>query len=359
MKRHVLRLAAVALLTVLATFVAGGEGVIWGAGGVPRRAPTPLEPQGPNLLVNGNMEQLPFYWQPPNHYTAGGWLRWWQGDKIPEYDDVREWRPWRYDGDHAQTYFRWGLVYTAGIYQRVAVQPCTYYQFDMYGRNHSVEGANHHARVGIDPLGRQYNTLEDPRVVSLPAGIVWSTEATYLFVWGLHTVTAEAAGNYVTAITFASPEPGYGYYDTFWDTGTLEQAQPPSGRIPGPATWLPDGFITNVTTQTVGGDLTVQWNTSAPASTQVWYRVISPTQAISPTTPLTETVYLPLVARGVANLDLYTVADQTPVTSHQAIVTGVPAGHIVEFVALSRRLTGGVCLTSTSSVFRVTMPESP
>ena len=89
-----------------------------------------------NLLTNGSMEEG-FYWKYPNHFVANEWQRWWVGENIPEYDDVRAWRPERYDGNHAQVYFRWGRSYTAGIYQKVVARPCTYYQFSMYGRNHS------------------------------------------------------------------------------------------------------------------------------------------------------------------------------------------------------------------------------
>ncbi|MCS7179721.1 MAG: hypothetical protein N0A03_10760, partial [Anaerolineae bacterium] len=55
---------------------------------------------GPNLLVNGNFDDpaYPFYWRYPNHFVAGGWIRWWiHGTVLPEYDDARAQRPY-YDG---------------------------------------------------------------------------------------------------------------------------------------------------------------------------------------------------------------------------------------------------------------------
>lgn len=302
-----------------------------------------------NLLVNGNMEEVAFYWKPPNHFVAGGWLRWWYGSGIPEYDDVRAWRPQRYDGDHAQIYFRWGATYTAGIYQRVeGVQPCTFYRFEMYGRNHSLPGANHYARLGLDPQGRVYNDIDNPGIPSLPGGIVWSDYQTFYEVWGRHEVMAEAAGNAITAITYASPDPGYGYYDTFWDAGSLTVADPPEGRLPAPSSFASDGFITNLVTQTVLNYLLVEWNTAQPASTQVWYEIVAPSTPFTPTS----VVYLPLLYSAITpefpSNWRFSPVDQTPVTHHQVWIGPFQDGETVRFVALSRRLAGGSCLTSSS-----------
>jgi len=313
-----------------------------------------------NLLVNGNMEEIPFYWKPPNHFVAGGWLRWWYGSDIPEYDDVRAWRPQRYDGDHAQVYFRWGVAYTAGIYQQVqGVQPCTFYRFEMYGRNHSLPGANHHARLGLDPQGRVYNDIDNPGISALPDGIVWSDEQTFYQVWGRHQVVAEAAGEAITAITYASPDPGYGYYDTFWDAGSLVMTEPPEGILPPPPSFSSDGFITNLVTQTILNYLLVEWDTAQPASTQVWYNVLP---AWTPFTP-TAAIYLPLVASSVTpGLPpdwRFSPADQTPRTHHQVLIGPFQDGETVRFMALSRRLSGESCLTSSSGQLEVTIHLGP
>jgi hypothetical protein len=314
------------------------------------------EERASNLLVNGNMEELPFYWKYPNHFVAGGWLRWWIHGDIPEYDDVRSWRPQRYDGEHAQIYFWYGTSYTAGIYQRVTgVQPCTYYQFDMYGRNHSNAGAEHNARLGIDPLGRTYNDIDNPGISSFPSGIVWSPRKTYYEVWGLHRVRAESRASSITAITYASPEEGYGYYDTFWDAGSLYQVDPPWGKLPDPDDWTPSSFIQNVYTNTVGNDLYIEWDTTSAASTQVWYDLYS----LSPptiTVPTSYTVYLPLVSQDI-QWRYSTPVDQTPITHHEVVIENM-GGMGVRFVALSRRLDGTVCRTEASDVFIVEVPET-
>lgn len=304
--------------------------------------------QTDSLLTNGNMEELPFYWEFPNHWIAGSWTRWWLGTVIPEYDDVRDHRPYRYDGDHAQIYF-WVWHYTAGIYQRVAVQPCTFYQFSMYGRNHSEAGVNHHAKIGIDPLGR---VVDDPYVTYFPPEFVWSPEQTFLHTWGLHTVTAESSSDHITAITYVSPDPGHPTYDTFWDGGTLVQVPPPDGRLPEPSNWTPDEFITNVVTQTSPGQLTIEWDIAESVWTQVWYSVGTPTEPTTPTTTLTHTTHLPLVARWEVP-DLYTPVDQSGGTHHQAIIQELEAEQIVQFVILARHLVEYSCFTSPSDFFTI------
>lgn len=314
-----------------------------------------------NLLVNGNMEELPFYWKPPNHFVAGGWRRWWMQGDIPEYDDVRAWRPERYDGNHAQVYFRWGATYTAGIYQRVLdITPCAFHQFSMYGRNHSQEGADHHARIGLDPYGRTCGTS----VTSFPSGIVWSPERTYFKIWGLHTVTAESQGDRITAITYASPDPHYGYYDTFWDAGTLIEIPPPGGRLPESETWDSDGFVSNVVTSTVVNYMRVEWDTLEASSTQVWYHAWTPA-TITSSLRLTETIHLPLIFREQPIVELLptltrqTVADYTRVTHHQALLGPFEDGQIVQFVALSRHFDGSACQTENSGLVKVTFHTGP
>ncbi len=355
MKRCAWHLVTTVLLAVLA--LGKGE-VTCGAGEVPWGG-EPLQVQhvqADNLLVNGSMEEG-FYWKYPNHYVANGWLRWIEGSSIPEYDDVREWRPYRYDGNHAQVYFKWGASYTAGIYQRVPVRPCTFYQFSMYGRNHSDAGLDHHARIGIDPLGRQYNTANNPFVSSLPSDTVWSSEQTFFYTWGLHTVTAESRSDHVTVVTYVSPDHCYTPYDTFWDAGTLVEVPLPPGRLPDPPSWDPDGLITEVVSYTQSGQLVIEWETTEPALTQVWYRVITPTLPITSTgtgSLLLPTVYLPLVTNW-RSLDLYTPVDQTGGTHHRAVIQWLEEGQNIRFVILARHLVSDTCRTSPSFSYKTTI----
>ncbi|MGB9890465.1 MAG: hypothetical protein ACPLTQ_12485, partial [Anaerolineae bacterium] len=327
----------------------------------------PLNAQSvtPNLLVNGNFDDpaYPFYWRYPNHFVAGGWIRWWiHGSVLPEYDDARAQRPY-YDGGHAQVYFKWGDTYEAGIYQVVSgLTPCTPYRFTMWARNHSLEGSLPHARIGLDPEGTQLTPSDDDCAVKtgLPPKTVWSREQTALFTWEELSVEAEPLGTRLTAILYAHPEPpndGRTYYfDTIWDAGRLITGTYPGGRMPDPVSWIPSDFITNIVTTTVLNTLVIEWDTQDLASTQVWYTIISPTAPISFTGAFT--VYLPLVMKA-PQYDYATPVDVTPVTHHRAVIGGLQNGQTVRFVVLSRRLSDGACVTEVSAPIEVTITDIP
>ena len=318
----------------------------------------PRQTSPDNLLLNGNMDETPFYWKPPNHWVAGDWMRWWTSSMIPEYDDVRAWRPQRYDGNHAQVYFIWGGPYTAGIYQQVPVQPCTHYQFSIFGRNHSLEGADHHAKIGLDPLGRAYNTLDAPRVSELPFDIVWSPEQTFYNVWGQHTVVAESRNETISAITYVSPDPDYYPYDTFWDGGSLVEVAPPSGTIlAGSSLPAPDNLIMGLSVSALALMAIVEWDTPVPASTQVMYRYVGPTHPPGATL-MPHSVFLPSVTSDSLELNLHSELDTTPVLHHRVVLQDLAPGYKIEVAALSRRLDGQICVTSASDVVRVTSPDT-
>ncbi len=369
MKRCARHLTTIALLAVL--LLGKGE-ISRGVNDAPWEAPPLAIPQlqDDNLLMNGSME-AGFYWKYPNHYVANEWQRWWLGKDIPEYDDVRAWRPERYDGNHAQVYFRWGRAYTAGIYQQVAVRPCTHYQFSIYGRNHSGMVLNHHAKVGLDPLGREYGLY----LPSLPSDIVWSPEQTFYYTWGLHTVTTESRGDQITAITYVSPDDIYTTYDTFWDAGSLVELPPPPGRLPDPPNWDSSEFITGVISYTQSEQLIIEWETAEPASAQVWYQVSEPDPGPTSTHPTPPTgtllfppIYLPLVvdlrSSEPLTYSMYTALDQSHLTQHQVKIDGLENGQIVTFVILARHLEGDACRTSSSApaetpvVFKPLPPHS-
>jgi len=327
----------------------------------------PIETQSftPNLLVNGSFDDpaYSFYWRYPNHFVAGGWIRWWiDGTVLPEFDDARS-RPW-YDGGHAQVYFKWGDTYEAGIYQVVTgLAPCTPYRFTMWARNHSLEGVLPHARIGLDPQGTQLTPDDYDCAVKtgLPPKTIWSREQTALFTWEELSVEAEPLGERLTAILYAHPEPPpYGgpyYYDTIWDAGRLITGTYPGGRLPEPTSWTPSGFITNVVVTPVLDSLVIEWETLAPASTQVWYDVFSP---VSPsiTGTLPYTVYLPLVLRSPF-LQHATPLDLTPVTHHRAVISGLQDGQTVRFYLLSRRPLTDACITEVYGPMEVTVTVPP
>lgn len=320
-----------------------------------------VESAATNLLIDGDMEMQPYYWRYPNHFIAPYWNRWWyKYEVIPEYDDTRGGpRPNCVEcdgGAHAQVYFKWGPTYQAGIYQVVTgLTQCTPYKLSAYARNHSLEGALPHARVGLDPQGTQLTPNDDVGdIVSLPPKTVWSREQTMLGVWEQLTVQTEPLGDRLTAILYASPRPGSTqthYYDSFWDAAALVQTTFPDNHLPAPSTWSPSGFIYDVVTTTTANSLTIAWKTQSPASTQVRYEIVPYQPPISSTIliSLTHRTYMPFVARhpSPSSFTQYTPLNTTPVTNHQATLRDIQPGDTVLLVPLSRRPKSTGCTTET------------
>jgi len=316
----------------------------------------PAEALSDNLLVNGNFDELPFYWAYPNHFVAGGWDRWWiHGTVLPEYDDVKGVRANYYiDGGHAQVYFKWGNTYTAGIFQVVdSLTPCRLYELTMYARTNSLDQAHPGTRIGLDPLGEQLTddgAVHPDEQVRLQRA-VWSREQTAIGVWEELSVTAEPLGTSLTAILYASPSPGspdIHYYDTFWDAGALRLSSYPDGRLPGP-TQLTTSFIYDITPITSSTSLTINWNLGDIAGTQVWYNVVPPP---TPPAPITATfqinfsAYLPLVSRGIPfDFPQQTTLEYATGTAYSATIAGLSPDDTVFYIVVARRLVGNTCVT--------------
>ncbi|MBN1923124.1 MAG: hypothetical protein JW892_17900 [Anaerolineae bacterium] len=310
-----------------------------------------------NVLVNGDFEDSGFNWFYPNHFLAPGWYRWWintpPATMIPEYDDGRRENRWPpYNGVHMQVYFKWGSNYHAGIYQVVEnVTPCVPYEFSMYVNSRGNVGTEPHARVGLDPQGTQI-TLDhvhnDLIGGQMPPLTTWSSEQTALYVWDRVATTAEPLGTRLTAITFANPfyvGANTPWYDTWWDTGVLQQVPFPDGKLPEPASW-DSPYINGVGHSFAGDTLNLSWNTTVPASTQVWYTLERVSAPVTPTATLTETVFLPLVHRST-NWQT-TPLNPTPTTTHNVSIAGVAtlqSGDKVIVRLLSRRPGPDACVT--------------
>ena len=329
-----------------------------------------------NLVTNGDME-TGFYWRYPNHWIANDWFEWFDPDhyRIPEYTDGNE-RGFVHSGDHSQRLQLWGGDYLAGILQPVSgLSPCVWYRLEAYGQSRPgsedpppVEVPSG-MRVGIEPNGwlahwREEYPNYDPKLYAsdFPTTVVWSSVRDSYFVFSPYSVTVEALSTTVTVILYANPrvdtKKGVWWHDTVWDAVSLQPAAPPSGRLPEPLGWSPNGFITQVVSQTTGGQMVVEWDTAEPAVGQVWYRVWTPGTPVTPTgTLLPYVLYLPLVARWELP-DRYTPAEQSLSTHHQAVIEGLQEGQVVEFVILSRRLRGGACQTSVSPFFQVVVRTS-
>ncbi len=366
--KHIVHIfMAFAIMVTLATSVgAHAQTRLAVAASVP---PAPqVESTATNLLVNGDMEMLPYEWFYPNHFVAPYWKRmWYYYSVIPEYDETRGVREnTYYEGVNAQVYFKWGPAYQAGMYQIVTgVTQCTPYELSAYARNHSVIGAVAHARVALDPEGTKLTPDNDGGFFYFPSYTAWSAEQTQLFVWERLAVQTEPLGDKMTAILYASPQPGSSqvhYYDSYWDAAVLTPLSFPNNRLPAPSSWNPSGFIYNVETTKGNGTLTVNWKTQGTASTQVRYEIVPYQAPITSTIwiSLTHRTYLPFVAKGVNpnNLTKYTTLNTTPVTDHSAVITGIQPGDTVLLVPLSRRPTNGICTTETSApvVVKFDMP---
>jgi hypothetical protein len=327
-----------------------------------------------DLLANGNMDQLGFYWRPPNHWIAGGWFEWFSTKpfNFPEYSDGCE-RNFIHTAPSSQRLQLYGDDYAAGLMQSVAVTPCTTYRFEAYGQsrpgsvNPPKVDVDSHMKVGIEPNGwmsgrsiYDYDSGLEPE--EFPRTVVWSPEATHYFAFAPYSVTAEALSSTLTVVLYStpeiSPEKKIWWNDTIWDTASLVEVAPPSGTImSGTQLPAPDGFISNVTVLALPHVAVIEWETAAPASSQVVYRIKELQAAVSVTLPYTYRVYLPLQMNGASDWPHYSELDSTPVSHHRVVLTDVPYAYRIEFAALSRRPDGDVCRTSASSPLHKTTSQ--
>jgi hypothetical protein len=324
-----------------------------------------------DLLTNGNMDQMGFYWRPPNHWIAGAWFEWFstQPFNFPEFNDGYE-RGFYHTFPSSQRLQLWANDYAGGLMQSLHVTPCMYYQFEVYGQsrpgsiNPPPVAVASHMKVGIEPFGwmsgrpiEDYDPGLEPD--QFPSTVVWSPEATHNFAFAPYTVTAEALSDTLTVIMYSYPEidieGGVGWNDTIWDTASLVQVARPSGTLLDGADFPePDRFITTITATVVPGQAVVEWETAGEAFSQLLYRVGNKTHPISATTLLIHSVYFPFMAYDLIPESMRaTPPDYTPARRHRVVIPWLPQDYSLTFVALSRRLGEGACITSASPLTRV------
>jgi hypothetical protein len=345
-----------------------------------------------NLLVNGDFDQLGFYWRPPNHFVADTWFEWW-GDynAIPEFIDGGH--PYHNQcypnlpntlchdsntgiNNSSQGLIKYGgLPFIAGIYKPVEnVVPCTLYTFEIWNRN-DADSSIYHPKIAIDPTGwiitrpgnsPPYNcppdgisNCPDPYIGNdhgFPNTIIWSAQLSQpAYIWGKASLTVEAVNSTISVWTYTAPNADQVAKTTYWDYGSVVQTPFPGDKLPQPVTWSSTGFISSVNTSYSGSDLIISWNTSAPASSQVWYYVIPANSAISPTIEVSNTVYFPLVQNYMnpGKFPFYTPVQSTPTTHHQAVINGLNNGDVLTFVPLSRYLVNTMCQTASDESYQV------
>jgi hypothetical protein len=324
-----------------------------------------------DLLRNGDMDQEGLYWKYPNHYIVGGWFEWFSTRRwIPEFDNGnRMANNFVHTPPNSQRIHAWANSYAGGLIQSVTVTPCTYYQFQVYGHSRpGNEGSpppvpvDSHMKVGIEPYGWMSERTPPPppnydpglEPEEIPSTVIWSPEATHNFVFMPYAITAEARSTKVTVIMFSNPEidpdNGVVWNDTIWDTASLLEVPPPSGIILDSAIVPePDGLITNLTTDVVSQQATIEWDTTVDASTQLLYRVLEPSDPISVTHPLSYSLHFPVLSRSKNPYAMqHSPFDSAPVSHHKVVLTDLPDDYVLEFVALSRRLNSNACVTSAS-----------
>jgi len=238
----------------------------------------------------------------------------------------------------------------------------------MWNRNDS---ATYHPKLGIDPTGwiitrpgasppdncppDGASVCPDPYIGDdhgFPDTIIWSAELTQgAYVWGKGSMTAEAVNATISVWTYAAPEPEIAK-STYWDNGSLVQTPFPDDKLPDPVSWISSGFVTGVRSEVIGNDLIIEWNTIAPASTQLTYTVSH--KVYTPTAEMTHTVFSPLIFNPYKP-STPSLLDTTPVTQHKVILNGLLDGDTVTFIPMSRRPLNNTCITEVGDPYMVTV----
>jgi hypothetical protein len=272
---------------------------------------------------------------------------------------------------HSQGYIKMGGRYLAGVWQPAQVTPCQDYRLEGYVR---VDGF-YHPQVGINPLG--WKPPERPgdygcsrygsetlcykeglhSWADMPTSTVWSVDTNPpKYAWTGLSVTAEALTTTISVWALSAPE-SPGVLSSYWDYMSLYQVPrqtplAPNGLVLAPDLSLNPTVITGTTTQ-------IQWTTSQPAFSQVFYRLHS-TPTVSITSSLTSTAYLPLVVRGgyvsVDDFTYHTEPTTVMATSHSFSLSGLEAGQTYDYMVALRGFDGSTCVTTGSVIGTFTTP---
>jgi hypothetical protein len=126
----------------------------------------------------------------------------------------------------------------------------------------------------------------------------------------------------------------------------------PNGLVLAPDLSLNPTVMTGTTTQ-------IQWTTSQPAFSQVFYRLHS-TSTASITSSLTPTAYLPFVVHsGYVSVDDFTYHTEPTsamATSHLFSLSGLEAGQTYDYMVALRGFDGSTCATTGSVIGTFTTP---
>jgi hypothetical protein len=224
-----------------------------------RQAPAAAAQEG-NLLQNPGFEGNFQAWSGiPEIQVAQGWTPWWLDDPNhnpayfrPEYKRADAGAfPYRvFSGGSSQQYFTFFASHLAGMYQQVPnVSPGQRYRFSIMAQvwssleddpRNSVQPANPHLQIGIDPTGNWSPGSAD---------VVWSPEASMggiIDQWTSLSVEATAANNVVTVFMRTNPDFANKHNDIYWDNASLSAVEPPPPTAP-PPTNTPDPLAPTLT----------------------------------------------------------------------------------------------------------------
>lgn len=336
--------------------------------------PAPIETAAAPSLHNpgfDNRDWYEFHKRYQGTYPSGAWLPDDDNnapDNLP--DSIRQdWRLWYLRGtdivepdpegtfvlsvEAVQMRTYGGGKFLAGLYQPIyTTTPCLVYGFQIHAQSRPEGGDDVliALQVGIDRVGWHPDSRTDPAVAgSFPATTVWGPAQRHQWVYGPLTVTAEAWGTKITVFTYADATGGRSHR-ILWDSASFRDATPPMIHDPNDLP-TPSG-ISSLAVITAGTTATVTWTTASPALGQVYYRLVSvPTGPTPPDYP--HKIYLPIVMKQVGWQ--YTPLNKMPTTSHQAVLTNLVAGGTYEFIAVSRGLSGGQCVTWRSAASQFTL----
>lgn len=339
-----------------------------------------------NALINPCFETSgtggtgPFYFRVWNSFVADSWMRWWiYGDNdeyaVPEFLDGlshgESYAPPPEAGGHSQAYIKYGVRYLAGVWQFVSVTPCEDYDLQGYVR---VDGA-YHPKVGINPLGWKpperpgdYGCYSYEHPVQcykeglhswadMSTATIWSEDVNPpKYTWaGPLSVTAEALSTTVSVWTYSAPDSGV--LTTYWDYMSLYRVPRQTPLAPTGIVFAPDSSLDPTV---ITGTIThIEWTTSRPAFSQVFYRVHS-TSTVSTTLTFSNTTFLPLVMRGgqvnVSDFAYHTEPTSAMGTNHLAALVGLESGQTYDYMAAVRWFDGSTCVSTGSNIGTFTAP---
>lgn len=253
------------------------------------------------------------------------------------------------------TFEDWNVGHhVGGIYQVVHnTTPCLHYEFTMMGQARYDPPHDKKLdtppdvstlRVGIDRSG-WYLDPDDPAVHGgFPTSTQWGESQIHYETYGELSVTAEAWGDKITVFTYADAEGGRATR-VLWDTGSFSEVTP--AYIFDPDTYTGSSGIFGLGASTDGsGNVLITWSTSQPAISQVYYSFVGDSPG-TPSDPLPNVVYLPLVYQPHEQVWHATALDKSAKTSHAVTLSGLASGDY-EYIVVSKGYAGGeACETWT------------